>query len=151
MKCTPFRRKPLPAKPNPRAGEFDSFVPRPRTPALRISDGKARLVVPVPKLELFRSEAYRRYVASKPCFGCGIEGFSQCAHPNFGKGMSMKTDDRLSFPLCGPRPGHIGCHSQHDLCIEMTKFERRLLEVGYTARMQAIAVADGRQEFKEES
>lgn len=96
-----------------------------------------------PKQARFRSEKYRRYVASFPCFGCGIEGYSQCAHPNFGKGLGMKTDDSLSFPLCRVRPGHVGCHQMHDLCLDMSRDERRELEAEYTARMLAQARSDG--------
>src|SRR5688572_27204600 len=96
----------------------------------------------------FRSEAYRRYVASKDCFGCGIEGWSQCAHAN-GGGMGTKASDLETFPLCCTRPGHMGCHMQFDLCIDMTKAQRRELTVQYVERMQAVAKADGRREVKE--
>jgi hypothetical protein len=95
-----------------------------------------------------RSEAYRRYVASHPCFACGIEGWSQCAHAN-GSGMGTKASDLETFPLCCTRPGHMGCHMQFDLCIDMTKAQRRELTVQYVERMQAVAKADGRREFKE--
>jgi hypothetical protein len=101
------------------------------------------------KRPTFRSEAYRRYVASQECFACGVVGYSQCAHPNFGKGMALKTDDRLAFPLCGPRFGLMGCHMQLDLCIDMSREDRREAEAKYTARMQERARQDGRIEFKE--
>lgn len=100
-------------------------------------------VQPIAKEEPLRSESYRRYVASYPCFACGIEGFSQCAHPNYGKGLGLKTSDADTFPLCGPHNGLIGCHQQHDLCIDMTRAMRREAEVKYTARMQWLAKADG--------
>jgi hypothetical protein len=96
-----------------------------------------------PKQRPIRSEPYRRYVASFACFGCGISGFSQCAHDNTGKGMAQKVCDSRTFPLCGPRYGLIGCHQQFDLCIEMTRDERRELGDRYTRRMQAQAEADG--------
>lgn len=96
----------------------------------------------------YQNEAYRRYVASKPCFGCGIEGYSQCAHAN-GGGMGTKASDLDTFPLCCSRPGMLGCHMQFDLCIDMTKAERRELTIKYVERMHAIARADGRPEFKE--
>ena len=101
-----------------------------------------------PKPRRFQSESYRRYVASKACFSCGIEGFSQCAHAN-GGGMATKTSDLDTFPLCSTRPGHIGCHMMFDLCVDMTKHQRRELTAQYVARMQAIARADGRKEFME--
>jgi hypothetical protein len=102
-----------------------------------------------PKARIVRSEGYRRFVASKPCFGCGIAGFSQCAHANFGKGLSMKTSDLDTFPLCGPHGLHMGCHAMHDMCIDMTREERRALEREYVERMQQIARAAGRTEIKE--
>jgi hypothetical protein len=102
-----------------------------------------------PKTKPYRSESYRRYVSQQECFACGIEGASQAAHPNFGKGMAMKTDDRLCFPLCGPRPFTMGCHSMLDLSIEMSRDERRAVEAVYVERMRARARRDGRQEFAE--
>jgi hypothetical protein len=96
----------------------------------------------------FQSERYRRYVASKDCFSCGISGYSQCAHAN-GGGMGTKASDLETFPLCATRPGHQGCHMLFDLCIDMTKAERRELTEQYVARMQAIAKAEGRSEFME--
>ncbi len=94
------------------------------------------------------NESYRRYVSSKPCFGCGIEGYSQCAHAN-GGGMGTKRSDLDTFPLCATRPGHMGCHMQHDLAIGMDKRTRRELEARYVKRMQDMARADGRPEFRE--
>lgn len=96
-----------------------------------------------------RSPGYLRYVASKPCFGCGIEGFSQAAHPNQGKGMGLKTSDLDTFPLCAPHWGMPGCHWQLDNSFGMTRDERRALESEYTARMHDEARRDGRKEFKE--
>ena len=102
-----------------------------------------------PKTPAYRSESYRRYVASFECFGCGIEGYSQAAHPNQGKGLGMKTDDRMCFPLCCVRPDHMGCHQMHDLCVDMDRATRRELEIGYVNRMQQIARAARRPEFTE--
>lgn len=69
---------------------------------------------PVEKFEYVRSEPYRRLVAALPCIHCGIEGYSQHAHANEGKGARMKTDDRTGFPLCCTRPGIEGCHADFD-------------------------------------
>ncbi len=102
-----------------------------------------------PKQVIVRSESYRRFVASHSCFGCGVEGFSQCAHANTGKGMAMKVCDLQSFPLCAPHWGLIGCHQQFDLLLDMTRDDRREMEVRYVERMQAIARAAGRPEFRE--
>lgn len=96
----------------------------------------------------YQNESYRRYVASKACFGCGIEGYSQCAHAN-GGGMGTKRSDLETFPLCATRPGHMGCHMQHDLCMGMTRAVRRELEAKYVQRMQDMAREEGRPEFKE--
>jgi hypothetical protein len=99
-----------------------------------------------PKPRRYQNEAYRRFVASHPCFNCGIEGWSQCAHRN-GAGMGTKHSDLETFPLCATRPGHMGCHMMHDLCIDMTKEQRRELEQGYVERMHEIAIEAGRPEF----
>ena len=98
------------------------------------------------KPQRFQSTSYRRYVAGHACMGCGIEGYSQCAHPN-GAGMGTKADDRLTFPLCCTRPGELGCHVRLDQLIGMTLDDRRELEAAFTMRMQALARADGRKEF----
>lgn len=57
-----------------------------------------------------RSEPYRRYVASLPCYRCGLVGFSQAAHADEGKGMGLKTDDMTCYPLCSTSYGDPGCH-----------------------------------------
>jgi hypothetical protein len=101
-----------------------------------------------PKRRRYSSESYRRFVASHACFGCGIEGYSQTAHRN-GGGMGTKHSDLETFPLCCTRPGHMGCHQMHDLCLEMSRADRRELEDRYVAKMQAIAREAGRPEFKE--
>lgn len=92
-----------------------------------------------PKARIVRSEKHRRWVASLPCIACGVEGFSQAAHANHGKGLGMKTCDTHTFPLCAPHWGLIGCHQQHDLCIDMSRDERRELEARYIAQTQAMA------------
>ena len=69
---------------------------------------------PVEKESPLRSEAYRRAVASLPCIHCGIEGYSQHAHENAGKGKGLKVDDRCAMPLCCTRPGIEGCHAAFD-------------------------------------
>lgn len=66
-----------------------------------------------------RSETYRRLVAQLPCSWCGREGFSQAAHPNHGKGMALKVDDRRCFPLC------VTCHPEFDQGPRLTREDRR--------------------------
>lgn len=95
-----------------------------------------------------RSESYRRWVASLPCIVCGIEGYTQAAHPNYGRGLGQKASDLECFPLCGTRPGHMGHHYEHDNLIEMTLAERREFERQYIAKTQAMARAAGRRELQ---
>jgi len=102
-----------------------------------------------PKSKPVRSESYRRWVASLPCIVCGIEGYSQCAHPNHGRGLGQKASDLDCFALCCTRPGHMGHHMEHDLLIDMTREQRRALERLYTARTQEMARQAGRPEFSE--
>lgn len=102
-----------------------------------------------PKASIVRSKPHLRWIASLPCFACGIEGFSQAAHPNFGKGLGMKTSDLDAFPLCAPHWGLVGCHQQHDLCIDMSRDERRAAEARYIDRIHDMAREAGRKDFKE--
>lgn len=69
---------------------------------------------PVEKDNPLRSEAYRRLVAAMPCANCGRVGHSQHAHENYGKGKSLKVDDRRAMPLCADDYGLLGCHSRFD-------------------------------------
>lgn len=144
LRRSPFKSKQPERRP---CKTWDGPTPTPRVPALRVVDTRAQIVVPLPKAEPLRSEGYRRFVASFPCFACGIHGHSQAAHPNFGKGLGLKTDDRLCFPLCAVRPGHMGCHQMLDLLIDMTLQQRRASEEDYVERMQKIARNAGRKEF----
>lgn len=145
------------ARPPARVKQWDG--PRPTPRALLITSQcvgddtvtETILVLPIPKEAPVRSESYRRFVAQQPCFGCGIEGFSQAAHPNQGKGMALKACDLKCFPLCAPHFGLIGCHQQHDLRMGVGRDESREIEAAYTQRMQRIAKAAGRTEFNEEA
>ncbi|MCL2887467.1 MAG: hypothetical protein FWF20_11985 [Betaproteobacteria bacterium] len=90
-----------------------------------------------PKTKPVRDEAYRRAVAALPCARCGIQGYSQAAHPNTGKGMGTKTDDRLCFPLCADRPGVRGCHSLFDQGGLYSKEIRRINERRWVEQTRA--------------
>lgn len=92
----------------------------------------------VAKAAPVRSEAYRRLVASLPCIQCCVTGHSHAAHPNAGKGMGTKADDRLCFPLCADRPGVRGCHSQFDQGGLYSKDRRRELEPMWGAQTRAV-------------
>ena len=100
----------------------------------------------IPKPRRIKSESYRRWVATHACFDCGIEGYSQAAHPN-GAGGATKASDLECFPLCCTRPGILGCHAVHDRLIGITLTERREREAAYVARMQSVARAAGRPEI----
>ena len=90
--------------------------------AMKIVATRAAVIAPISsapapaalKVKPWRSEAYRRAVASLPCICCGIAGYSQHAHENDGKGARMKVDDRRAMPLCCTRPGIEGCHAAFD-------------------------------------
>jgi hypothetical protein len=83
------------------------------------------------KARPWRSEAYRRRVASLPCAHCGIEGRSQAAHGDAGKGMGLKACDSTCYPLCGPVPGDPGCHWLIGTSGSYSREERRELEAKY--------------------
>jgi hypothetical protein len=107
---------------------YEVYTPRPREAAVRVHDGRARMVVQVPKMEPVRHEGYRRLVALLPCLACGIAQLSQAAHPNTGKGQGLKTDDRECFPLCTDRPLQQGCHPLFDQGVMFPKEQRREIE-----------------------
>lgn len=107
----------------------------------------ARLVFP--KNLTFRSEKLRRAVASLPCMHCGVQGWTQAAHMNQGKGGALKASDAAVAALCCTRPGIRGCHEMLDQGGVMTKAERRVFELEmvaltYIALMERglVAVAD---------
>lgn len=78
----------------------------------------------IEKLNYLRSPRHRRFVASLPCVNCGIEGMTQAAHTNFGKGLGMKACDSQLMALC------VNCHREHDQGgIFGSKFERWQKEV----------------------
>lgn len=115
-----------------------SYQPRPRTPALRRDDGKARMVVSVPKSEPVRDRDYLRWVASLPCAHCQVEGYSQAAHGDEGKGMAIKSSDDTAYPACGPRPMEPGCHWLIGTSGTFTREERRALESQYGKQTRAL-------------
>lgn len=84
-----------------------------------------------PKSAPVRSEKYRRLVAAMPCARCLIDGMSQAAHADMGKGMSIKSDDRTCYPLCWPCHGQIGASGTYP------KARRRELEARYGAETRA--------------
>jgi hypothetical protein len=100
----------------------------------------------IPKSSPVRSEAYRRYVAALPCFNCGIEQYSQCAHGDEGKGMGLKTDDRTGYPLCSERPGISGCH--HFVGRVLSREDRRKMEQAGAADTKAKLIEQSKDDAK---
>ena len=98
---------------------------------------------PVEKENPLRSESYRRAVASLPCIHCGIEGYSQCAHANTGKGTGTKSSDTESFPLCACQPGRRGCHSLFDQGALFSKEARRAKEAEWVAKTRLQILSSG--------
>lgn len=125
LKRTAFKRKawtPRPAK------QMDDYTPKPRATVVAMVDTSARMVVSHPKWEPVRHEGYRKVVASLRCIKCTRLGWSQAAHPNTGKGLLIKTDDRECFPLCTDSPGVVGCHTLFDQGAMFPKEQRRAIE-----------------------
>lgn len=102
------------------------------------------MAVPVPKQDVVRSESYRRLVASLPCIACGIEGFSQHAHGNQGKGMAWKVCDLFSFPLCCDQPDRQGCHPKLDQGALFPKAIRRDVEQEWSRRTVRFLIGAGK-------
>ena len=135
MKRTGFKRKELP----PRA----PVTYTPLATQANYTPINAKSVTTVVKVKPFRSERYRRLVATFPCILCGIPGISQCAHANTGKGAGTKVSDLESFPLCACQPGRRGCHSNFDQGALFEKAARRLIEPAWVADTQRRIKAMG--------
>jgi hypothetical protein len=104
--------------------------PRPlrRTVATSICRDSAR---PSPKSPVLVHEQYRQLVRRLPCARCGYVGATQFCHADQGKGMGIKTDDRLGWAGCGPHEGVMGCHYLVGSSGHYPRERRRLLEVIY--------------------
>ena len=136
MKRSAMKRAAPPARP---PATQCTYSPRPR--AVAVASGEARMSVPVPKSAPLRDESYRRWVASLPCMHCGVEGYSQAAHADQGKGMALKASDDTCFPACGPHYVGTwldGCHYDIGTGGRYTKTERRELEARYAAETRAL-------------
>lgn len=90
------------------------------------------------------SEAYRTLVRAMPCMHCGHPPRSQFCHSDQGKGIGLKTDDRRSWPGCGPHDGQPGCHWLIGTSGRIPKAERRELENRYAAQTRAAILAAGK-------
>lgn len=131
-----------PKAPAPRPVKtLKTYTPNPRAAAVAVADTRARMVVTVPKAQPLRDESYRRWVASLPCAHCGIEGYSQAAHGDAGKGMGIKSSDDTCYPACGPRPSLFGidpgCHWLIGTSGNIKREDRRMLEQQYAEETRA--------------
>jgi hypothetical protein len=146
MRRTPMRRTGFrwPFMPPP-AERPPPVLHKPKAPALAVmaKDLAARAPMVCDKANPIESEPYRRYVARLPCWMCHVDGYSQAAHADEGKGMGMKSDDRMCYPACGPhpaagRPGYVdpGCHWLIGTSGRYTREERRALEARAGAETQ---------------
>lgn len=133
---------------------FKQKLPAAYTRAERIPQTYARLTVPVrypvfedvaaiPKEAPVRHEGYRRLTAMLPCAHCGVVGYSQAAHADFGKGAHIKSDDRTCYPACADRPGVVGCHSMIGASGSMSREQRRSLEAQYARDTREIIRLSG--------
>lgn len=75
----------------------------------------------IQKTQYWRSEKFRRAVASLPCQCCGMEGRTQASHSNQsrdGKGAMIKAQDFRTAAIC------VECHSEIDQGSTMSREER---------------------------
>lgn len=76
----------------------------------------------------------------------GPDARPEAAHPNTGKGMGLKTDDRECFPLC--TVGANDCHGGFDQRAMYSKEKRRELEPLWgnqtRATLRSLAMFDNR-------
>lgn len=132
----------------PKAYERPPAAPlKPLTARVRLTQIGGEIVA-TPKDTPERSESYRRWVATLACAECGVQGFSQAAHPNQGRGLGQKASDLDCFALCCTRPGILGCHAAHDQLVGMGRETRRARELRYIERTRALAVQAGRPEIQ---
>ena len=144
MKRTPLKRKP----------------PAPYIKPERVFQNVARLTVKVnmprigeevvilPKENAIYSEPYRRLVAALPCIACGIEGYTQVAHPR-PTAKGRKEDDRKTFPLCcvhqGPGGQLVdGCHIQLDQYTAITREDADKVAARYGAETRKTIRESGK-------
>lgn len=121
------------------------FEPAPRAPLQPVRGArkatmasKHREIKPVLKENPLEYEPYRRLICTLPCMRCGIHGFTQAAHADCGKGLSLKTDDRTCWPGCGPHHGLPGCHHYVGTTGALGKMRRREVEAEYAAKAIAL-------------
>lgn len=118
MKRTGFARPPS------REAKQCDYMPRPRAVAVAISDGKARMSVPIPKYPYIRDERLRDMCRAMPCQCCGATGPDAgvtWAHSNqatHGHGRSVKASDVYVAAMCHK------CHVELDQGKTETRAEK---------------------------
>lgn len=147
MKRTGFKPKAPPPRPA-RQWEGEAPAMTPARATLQRSDGKARMVVPVPKRPAVRSKALREAYRQLPCqfidsngYLCGRQdGTVCCCHSNWGehgKGMARKADDSRGASGCSQ------CHAELDQGHRWDADEKRLKWQGAHERSVRLLVSMG--------
>lgn len=125
--------------------DSDAFAHQPLAATKPLSRGtyaSSPAAAPIEKMEVCRSESYRRLIAALPCSYCRIEGYSQAAHPP-PKGKGIKESDLECFPLCCVRVGEIGCHQRYDQYLLLPKPAMRLTAAYWAKAAREALVREG--------
>lgn len=137
LKRVPFKSKAQPARAC-KVWEGDAMpTPRPPAPALRVNDGKARMVISLPKENALQHSTYMDLVRAMACAHCGKAPRSQFCHSDQNKGLAIKTDCRRGWPGCAK------CHHLIGSTGMFRREHRRLLEDKYAAQTRAAILAAG--------
>lgn len=120
-----------------------TYTPRPRAAAVAVHDGKARMVVQVPKENALQHKGYMDTVRRMACAHCGRAAPSQFCHADEGKGLAIKSDCRLGWPGCADGPGRIGCHTLIGSTGAMKREHKRTLEANHGRATRAAVRAAG--------
>lgn len=125
-----------------------AWLPAPPAPPRRVERSGvivpvSDIVVTVDKVNALQHQGYMALVRKLPCARCGVVGFSQFCHADFGKGTGIKTDCRRGWPGCGPRPGIPGCHFFVGTSGTLPQAERRAVELEYAIKTRALILAAG--------
>ena len=130
-----FKRKPLPQH---SCTQWNGDVmPTPRAVAERVCDGKARMVVPLPKENALQHQPYMDLVRAMACAHCGRSPRSQFCHSDMDKGLAIKTDCRRGWPGCAV------CHNLIGSTGTFKREHRRMLEDKYAAQTRSAILKAG--------
>ena len=91
---------------------------------------------------IWRSEKYRRMIASLPCVNCDAEDLTQAAHQNQGKGTALKTSDATCVPLCWR------CHTEYDQGSQYSREEKRQMFWTWLGKTHIALVESGQLRMK---